>query len=42
MHAGISDMRGKTLMDISCGRGGGLRHLIEEFNPNIAYGVDFS
>ncbi|CDW73059.1 UNKNOWN [Stylonychia lemnae] len=42
MHANISDLRGKTLMDVSCGRGGGLRHLIEEFNPSIAYGVDIS
>ena len=35
-------MRGKTLLETGCGRGGGLRYLVESMNPRHAIGVDFS
>ena len=31
MNASIKDMRGKTLLEVSCGRGGGLKYIIDEF-----------
>ena len=40
MNAGIHDLKGKTLVDVSSGRGGGLNYLVNELKPKMAYGVD--
>lgn len=40
MNAGIHDLSDKTLVDVSCGRGGGLNYLVNELKPQIAYGID--
>jgi ubiquinone/menaquinone biosynthesis C-methylase UbiE len=40
MNAGIRDLQGKTVIDVSCGRGGGLNYLVSELKPQHAYGID--
>lgn len=40
MHAGIHDLAGKTIVDVSSGRGGGLNYLVNELKPKAAYGID--
>ena len=38
----IDSMEGKTLLEAGCGRGGGLKHMVERFKPKLAIGVDFN
>ena len=42
MNAHIKDMRGKNLLELGCGRGGGLRYVINEFHPKLVTGIDIS
>ena len=41
-NSDISTMDGKTLVEIGCGRGGGLNYIVNELNPEKALGVDIS
>ena len=36
----LVDLKGKDILEIGCGRGGGLAHTVETFNPASAKGVD--
>jgi hypothetical protein len=40
MQAEFTDLNGKTLVDVSSGRGGGLNYLVNELKPQQAYGID--
>lgn len=42
MNASIKHMRDHSLLEIGCGRGGGLRYVIDEFHPNLVTGIDIS
>lgn len=38
---GKSDLKGAKVLDIGCGRGGGLSFLAEHFEPEAALGIDY-
>ena len=40
--AHIQSMQGKTLLETGCGRGGGLKYLVDLYKPGQAMGVDSS
>jgi SAM-dependent methyltransferase len=42
MVGGVRDMQGKVMVEVSCGRGGGFRYLVDEYKPTRAIGVDLS
>jgi cyclopropane fatty-acyl-phospholipid synthase-like methyltransferase len=35
-------MQGKTLVEIGCGRGGGLNYVVQELKPEKTFGIDIS
>jgi cyclopropane fatty-acyl-phospholipid synthase-like methyltransferase len=39
---GQKTLSGKTLIEVGCGRGGCLRYIIDQFQPEKAFGVDIS
>ena len=38
----IKDMKGKTLLEIGCGRAGCFNYVVTEFKPASAIGIDLS
>ena len=36
----IDSMRGKTVLETGCGRGGGLKYIAESMNPRHTIGID--
>lgn len=38
----LKSMEGKTLVDVGCGRGGGLNYLAQVLKPLYAIGIDLS
>lgn len=40
--AGISNMTGKNLIEVGCGRGGCLKYITDKLKPKQAIGIDFS
>ena len=38
----ISNYAGKNVLEIGCGRGGGLGYIMKKFNPSSALGIDYS
>lgn len=41
-NGGLKNMKGKTLLETGCGKGGGLHYLAKTLKPAEAIGVDFS
>ena len=42
MNGTFKDMKGKTLLEIGCGRGGCFKFMLQEFKPEVAIGIDYS
>jgi hypothetical protein len=40
--AGVDSLECKTLLETGCGRGGGLKMLVQKLKPRYAVGTDFS
>ncbi len=40
--ASKADLSGKDILEVGCGRGGGLAYLVESFSPRSAVGVDLN
>ncbi len=38
---GIKSLKGKTLVEVGCGRGGSFRYIVNEYQPKEAIGIDF-
>jgi len=42
MSTGVMSLEGKTLVELGCGRGGGLDYLVKNLRPAKAFGIDLS
>lgn len=42
MAGSVKDMKGKTYLEVGCGRGACFKYVLDEFKPDRAFGIDLS